>query len=316
MATVLITGGTGMIGTALTKLLCEKGYDVIILTRNPKPRTRNQKPETRNISYAKWDIKSQTIDIDAIKKADHIINLAGANVGEKRWTKKRKREIVESRTLTGSLIVKALKENSNNVRSVISPSGIGWYGEDTIASLKHGGFAESEPAYDDFLGQTCVQWEQSIEPVKALGKRLVILRCGVVLSNEGGVIREFKKPLYAGVASILGNGKQIMSWIHIDDICRLYLFALENEEMNGIYNAVAHQPVSNKSFVLEFAKQMRGKYYLPVHVPAFVLKLVVGEMSIEVLKSATVSNEKVRHAGFKFLYPTIQAAFNQLTKSE
>jgi uncharacterized protein (TIGR01777 family) len=313
MATILITGGTGLIGTALSKLLTEKGYDVIILTRDP---TTNDKPQTANISYAQWDVKNQTIDVSAIQRADHIIHLAGANVAGKRWNAKRKKEIVESRTHSAALIVKALKENTNKVRSVISASGIGWYGPDTPQSVQRGGFKETDPAAEDFLGQTCAQWEASIEPVTALGKRLVKLRTGIVLDNAGGALKEFKKPLYAGVAAILGNGKQVISWIHIQDICRLYLYALENEQVKGACNAAAHQTLTNRAFILELAKKMRGTFFLPVYVPSFALKIALGEMSIEVLKSATVNNEKVRHAGFKFLYPTLEAALNQLQSSD
>jgi uncharacterized protein len=309
MATVLITGGTGLIGTALTKLLSEKGHNIIILTRNP---AANRQPASSSISYAQWDVKAQTIDATAIQQADHIIHLAGANVAEKRWTKKQKQEIAGSRTQSAALLVKALRENNNKVQSVISASGIGWYGPDSPSVQKRGGFSESDPNADDFLGQTCLLWEQSLEPVAAMGKRLVKLRTGIVLSNEGGALKEFRKPLRAGVAAILGGGKQIVSWIHIADICRMYCYAIENDHLQGAYNAVAHQPVSNKTLVLELAKQMRGKFYLPMHVPSFALQLILGEMSIEVLKSATVSNEKIRHAGFKFLYPTLEAALNQL----
>lgn len=308
MPTILITGGTGLIGTALTRLLTEKNYHVIILTRD-----KNHRPsDNANVSYAEWDIENQTIDIEAIKQADHIIHLAGANVADKRWTKKRKKEIVDSRTRSAALIVKALKENENKVRSVITSSGIGWYGEDTPAVVQRGGFVETDPPDESFLGQTCVQWEQSLDPVAEMGKRLVKFRTGIVLANEGGALQEFKKPLRSGAAAILGSGKQIISWIHIQDLCRLYLYALENELMRGPYNAVAHQPISNKAFMLELARRIRGKFFLTMHVPSFILKIVLGELSIEVLKSATVSNEKTRHAGFKFLYPSLEAALNQL----
>ena len=302
MPTALITGGTGLIGTALTPLLLSKGYEVIILTRQ----TEKQNSET--VKYAHWDVKNRIIDKDAITKADYIIHL-----GDKRWTRKRKKEIVDSRVKSGELIVKALNEIPNNVQTILSASGIGWYGADAKNS-KQKGFIESDPHSQDFLGETCDLWEQSLAPVSTLNKRLIIFRQGIVFCNEGGSFIEFKKPLKFVVAAILGNGKQVLSWIHIEDLCRMYIYALENN-MNGVFNAVAPQVVSNKNFTLQLAKKAKGKFFIPVYVPSFVLKIVLGEMSIEVLKSATVSCEKIKSTGFQFLYPSIEAAFNNLVLS-
>jgi uncharacterized protein (TIGR01777 family) len=301
--TVLITGGTGLIGKALTRLLLEQGFRVIVLSR------KAHQENTNGVRYATWNIKQQAIDIDALQEADYIVHLAGANVGDKRWTRKRKKEIEESRTQSSALLANALRENYNSVKAVVSASAIGWYGED-----KGKAFVETDPAAAGFLGATCLKWEQSIEPVTALGKRLVKIRTGIVLSNEGGALAEFLKPIKFGIAAILGTGKQVISWIHIDDLCRIYLEAIQNEQLNGVYNAVATQPVTNKTLTLALAKAKRGKFFIPVHIPSFVLKLVLGEMSIEILKSATVSNEKIRRAGFKFIYPTLEAAINALMK--
>lgn len=306
MATVLITGGTGLIGRSLTKALLEKGYEVIILTRDPAKFTTH----TTRLSYAAWDPAAQTIDTAAITKADHIIHLAGAGVADQRWSKKRKQEIVESRVKSGELLVKTLKETANKVQSVISSSAIGWYGPDS--KEKNNGFTEDAPPAINFLGQTCKQWEASIEPVTQLGKRLVKLRTGIVLSKEGGALKEFLKPLRFGIATILGSGRQMISWIHIDDLVRLYIIAIEKENMNGIYNAVAPSPVSNKQLIMALARKKRGRFYIPVYVPSLVLKIMLGEMSIEVLKSATVSCEKLSRDGFVFQYPTITAAFNDI----
>jgi len=310
MKTVIVTGGTGMIGKHLTALLLKKGYKVIIFSHSQQNSNNESNP-----SIAHWNVKTAEIDKAAIASADYIVHLAGAGVADKRWTKERKKEIVESRTNSSALLVKALQENENHIEAVVASSAIGWYGADTVASRKNG-FAENELPTNDFLGETCRLWEESIEPVKALGKRLVKLRTGVVLSNDGGALVEFKKPLKAGMAAILGSGSQVISWIHIDDICRMYLAAIQNEEMAGVYNAVAPSPVTNKELTLTLAKKMRGNTYLPIHVPAFAIKLAFGELSIEVLKSATVSANKILQSGFAFSYSTINAALTQLIQGK
>lgn len=309
MATVLITGGTGLIGARLTEMLTAKGYHVIILTRSKDEKNK------QNISYAEWDIKKGWIDENAVAQADYIIHLAGANVADKRWTKNRKKEIVESRTKSAALLVQSLHAKINKVEAVVSASAIGWYGADTNL-CKQNGFKETDAPANDFLGTTCQAWEKSIQPVEDLKKRLVIIRTGVVLSNEGGAFAEFKKPLKAGIAAILGNGQQTISWIHIDDICRLYIYALENKQLSGVYNAIASMPVSNEELIMQLAKHSRGKFYISVHVPSFLLKLALGEMSIEVLKSATVSNTKIKEKEFIFLYPSIESALKKLVTDD
>lgn len=306
MQTVLITGGTGLVGKALSNALLDKGYKVIILSREA-----GGKAFSENLRYARWNIKTPEIDIEAVQAADHIIHLAGAGVVEKKWTNAYKKEIVESRTESSRLIIEALKNNPNKVRTVVSASAIGWYGAD-----KHAGnaFTEKDEAADNFLGQTCRLWEESIEPITALGKRLVKLRIGIVLSNNGGALPEFKNPIRLGTAAILGSGKQMVSWIHIDDLCRMFIAAIENESMHGSYNSVASVPVSNKELTLTLAKAMKGKFYIPVHVPAFVLKIMMGQRSIEVLKSTTVSNKKILGTGFDLHFKTIEDAITDLVK--
>jgi uncharacterized protein (TIGR01777 family) len=301
---ILITGGTGLVGQHLSRFLVEKGYDITILSRSAR------QSDNPKISYATWSPDAGTIDAEAIRSADHIIHLAGENVAEKRWTKKRKQDIHESRTKSSALIINGLKENRHKVKSVISASAIGWYGPDRDFKTA-APFSETASAYKDFLGGTCKLWEESIQPVKQYANRLVILRTGIVLTKEGGALKEFIKPLNSGIATILGSGKQVISWIHIDDLCRMYLYAIENN-IDGVYNAVSPQPVTNKELVVQLAAFKRGKMFIPVHVPAFVLKIMLGEMSIEVLKSATVSADKIKNAGFHFRYPGIRSAFEQL----
>ena len=302
MATICITGGTGMVGKRLISHLTEAGFDVIILTRNP-----SLKSGTGKIRYAGWDPENQTLDAAAIAESDYIIHLAGAGVAEKRWTEKRKQEIRDSRVNSGALLVKTLKETQHRVKAVISASAIGWYGPDNGII-----FDENAPAAPDFLGDTCRQWEASVDPLTAMGIRLVKLRIGIVLSTAGGALAEFMKPIRMGIAGVLGDGKQMISWIHIDDLCRMFVYAIKQEQMQGTYNAVAPKPVSNRTLTLQLAQVMKGSFFIPMHVPAWVLRIVLGEMSIEVLKSCTASAEKIKNAGFVFQYPGIDAALQAL----
>ena len=300
MASILITGGTGLVGRALVNHLLKKNYRVTILTRNMD----NLKPE-KGVDYALWDVKKGEIDVSAIAKADAIIHLAGAGVMDKKWTAEYKKEILESRTKSSELLIDTLRKDKHNVKVIVSASAIGWYGEDKIPGHF---FTEDEPYDKDFLGEVCMQWEKSTEPAEQLGIRVCRLRTGIVLSKEGGAYPEFKASLKFGIASILGNGKQVISWIHIDDLCRAYIYALENEMMKGSYNAVAPAPVKNKLLTLTIADKVKGKFYIPVHVPQFVLQTMMGKRSIEILKSTAVSSKKIMKEGFTFLYPEIKTA--------
>ena len=299
-----------MIGNELTKHLSARGYQIMILTRE----VPGNKSHNGSVSYAVWDVNKQMIDKEAVQKADFIIHLAGAGVVDKKWTEAYKAEIRNSRTKSSALLIDALRKNENKVQAVISASAIGWYGEDP--SLRREGFIESDEHAAGFLGETCKMWEESIEPVTEFGKRLVKLRLGIVLSNTGGALVEFKRPLHFGIAGILGSGKQVISWIHIDDLCRIFIEAIENTRLSGVYNAVAPKPVTNKVLTLQLAQAMRGKFSIPLHVPGFVLKLMLGTRSIEVLKSTTVSSDKIRKAGFQFNYPSIEEAIKELCSKQ
>lgn len=310
MPSVLITGGTGLVGTAVKTLLEEKGYEVVLLTRSKTP----------NKGQANWDINAGTIDSRAIANADYIIHLAGAGVADKRWSASRKQEILDSRTKSSAILVKALQETPNKVKAVISASAIGWYGPDQINAhnieAAPQGFVETDSSYPDFLGTTCAAWEASIAPVTAntdgLQKRLVCLRTGIVLSKNGGALKEFLKPLAVRMAAVLGDGKQMISWIDVRDLAKMFVFALENENIAGSYNAVAPAPVSNKTLTQTLASVLYGNFYITTYVPSFVLKIMLGEMSIEVLKSTTVSAQKIIATGFVFDYPEIAKSLSTL----
>ena len=306
MPSVLITGGTGLVGTAVKTLLEAKGYEVVLLSRS----------KSSVKGHAHWDINAGTIDSNAIAEADYIIHLAGAGVADKRWSESRKQEILDSRTKSSALLVKALQETPNKVKAVISASAIGWYGPDQMNTHNNEGtaqgFVETDPSYPDFLGTTCAAWEASIAPVtvntNGLQKRLVCLRTGIVLSKHGGALKEFLKPLAVRMAAVLGNGKQMISWIDVRDLAKMFVYAIEHENMSGSYNAVAPAPVSNKTLTQTLAKVLYGNFYITTYVPSFVLKIMLGEMSIEVLKSTTVSAEKISQEKFQFNYPSIREA--------
>jgi uncharacterized protein (TIGR01777 family) len=264
------------------------------------------------VRYAPWNMEEGTVDRQAFQAADIVVHLAGENIGEKKWTAKRKEEILNSRVKASEVLIKSIREIPNKIKTVVAASAIGWYGPDPkIPNPKP--FLETDEHYPDFLGETCRKWEESIQPVAQFGKRLVKIRTGLVLSNKGGILPEMKKPVRFGAAGILGGGRQVVSWIHIDDLVRIYLHAIVTPSIHGVYNAVAPKPVSNKEFAMKLAKELKGSFYVPLHIPAFALRMMLGEMSVEILKSATVSCEKIRKTGFNFVFPSIESALNELS---
>jgi len=277
---------------------------VIVLTRQKKQSSR------AHFSFAQWDLNKGWIDPAAIAAADYIIHLAGEGVADKRWTAARKKAILDSRVNSSALLVKALKEYPNKVKAIVAASAIGWYGPDNEKSTASG-FVETDLVDSSFLGDTCRQWEESMYPVKALGIRLVTIRIGIVFNKMGGALAEFMKPAKLGAAAILGDGQQMVSWIHQQDLNRLMLFALEQEQVEGVYNAVAPDPVNNAILTKAIASRFHT-WAIPFHVPSFILKIMLGEMSVEVLKSAKVSASKIIAAGFKFDYESMDEALDDL----
>lgn len=307
MKKIVIAGGTGLIGSKLAEMLQKRGYAVTILTRSNK----NGSPS--GIAFSQWSPNEGIIDKQVIASADVVVNVSGENVADKRWSDKRKKEILQSRIESTELLLNTIKDANARVQSYISASAIGWYGPDT-KETRQKGFNESAPHHDDYLGNTCKLWEDAAHKAEGLGIRTVILRTGIVLAKEGGALKEFIKPVRRGIAAIIGSGNQMISWIHIEDLCRMYSSAIENESINGVYNAAAPQPVTNEQLTLELAKQKRKTAFIPIHVPSFFIKILLGEMSIEVLKSTTVSADKIKNAGFQFLFPGIQSAVADLIK--
>jgi len=299
-----------MVGAALAQDLSGQGHTVIILTRDTD-RHRSMNPL---IQYRYWDPYREQIDETSIQQADYIVHLAGANVAEKRWTAKRKQEILDSRVRSGQFLYKCLQRITNRVQAVVGASAQGWYGSDpSIPNPRP--FVETDPAFGDFLGDTCRQWEESVQAINELGIRLIQLRIGIVLSLTGGALPEFYKPVRFGIAPILGGGDQIISWIHIDDLVHMIQWTLLQPDVKGIFNAAAPHPVSNRTLMRSLARAA-DRPFIPIPVPSFALKIILGEMSIEVLKSTTMNVDKIQGAGFNFQYPAIELALVDLMQGK
>lgn len=295
---ILLTGGTGLVGSALTEALLEKGYTVNHLSRAPGKNPR--------VKTFLWDVEKKHIDPLCIDDVDTIVHLAGAGVAEKRWTEKRKKEIVTSRVESIGLIYQLLNNGKHKVKTIISASGTGYYGDRKDELLTENSF----PA-DDFLAHCCIKWEQAVDEGKALGLRIVKLRTGVILDEKGGALPQLAKPVKLGIGSPLGSGKQWIPWIHHEDVINLYLRAIENENLEGVYNMVAPNPVTNKQLTKAVAKQLHRPLWFP-NVPAFALKLLLGEMSIVVLGSTKVSAKKIEDDEFKFEFTTVEEAVKNI----
>jgi uncharacterized protein (TIGR01777 family) len=293
MENVLITGGTGLIGTALTKLLEENGYNVRILSRNPKAK-----------NYFKWNLKEQHIDEKAFENLHHIIHLAGAGIADKRWTSKRKQVIIDSRVESAELLLSKTKSLPVELKTFVSASGIGYYGAVTSDHI----FIETDEAENDFLGQVCKVWEEAALQFDANDIPTTILRTGIVLSSNGGALEKMTTP----IVSPLGSGDQYMPWIHIDDLCQLYLSAIQGK-IKGIYNAVAPEYQTNTSFSKKLAKSL-GRPFVPFGVPAFGLKTIFGELAIILLTGSRISCEKLMNESFEFKYPKLSEALKDLFK--
>lgn len=300
---ILITGGTGLVGTELCKKFAERGYRVACLLRS--------KTKIPGIISYSWDLGKGEIDREAIETADYIIHLAGANIGEKRWTAERKKLILDSRIKTAELIFAKCQEVKHNVKAFISASAVGYYGAITSERV----FAEVDPPSNDFLGEVCRKWEESADNFKKLNIRSVQIRSGVVLTKRGGILSKLKIPVQMGIGSALGSGNQYLPWIHIDDLCGIYVKAVEDVHMQGAYNAVAPEHVTNKGIVEVLARVLKKPLWLP-NVPTFILKLAFGEMSDILLKGSKASANKIIDDGYVFVYPDLKNALINLLRKD
>ncbi len=293
MSKILIAGGTGFVGKALISYLSGKGYELSVLSRN-------KLSGNENVNYYQWDIEKAYIDEEAFEDVDTIINMTGANIGEKRWTEKRKREVVDSRVNSIQLLYKYISENNFPIKTLISSSAVGYYGAITTDIV----FDEASSKGNDFLGAVCSQWENAAKQFLGLGARVIILRKGVVVGKGGGMYQKMAPLAKRGINPAVGTGKQYMELIDMRDLTRLYDFLLTHPEISGIFNAVSSEHITMNELAKDFLSHFNKKTFLP-NVPTFAIQLLFGEMATMLLNGSRVSNEKIKELGFKFHYETL-----------
>jgi len=298
--TVLITGGTGLIGRRLTEMLLERDYFVSYLSRS-------EDKTYPGVSVYHWDISKEAVDPRALDSMDYLVHLAGAGIADERWTDERKKVIIDSRTESIELLARIMKAQGQRPKAFVSSSAVGYYGGDTGNEK----MTEESPPGDDFLAEVTVKWEASADQVQDLGVRTVKLRTGVVLSDKSGALPKIAAPARFGLGAPLGDGTQWMSWIHIDDMCQMYIEALENESWAGVYNGVVSPPVTNAELTKLISKVLDRPQWIP-KVPAFALDLAFGEMAEVVLGSSYVENARLRTTDFRYEFPELEGALRDL----
>lgn len=295
---VLISGGSGLVGNVLTDLLLEKGYQVGHISRSKSSDSR--------VETIVWDLKTKTIDIDKVVKYDYLINLVGSGIADKKWTEERKKDIINSRVDSLNFLFEIIKNNSNKFKAIVSASAVGYYG---FEPSKHT-FTEMDEPGDDFLAETCIKWEKAAFQFTDLNIPTSTVRIGIVLSTEGGALKELARPIKFYAGAPLGSGEQYIPWVHIKDVSNQFIFQMENQ-LTGPHNASADEHRTNAEFTKDVAKVLNMPLILP-NVPAFVMKIILGERALMVLKGNKVSNQKIKNAGFKFEFSNLKAALDNL----
>ena len=294
---ILITGGTGLVGKYLATELRARKHEVRILSRS-----KSEKP-----FEFYWNLDEKIIDEKAFENIDSIIHLAGATVSKK-WTEDYKKELYSSRIDAANLLLDYCEKKNMHLKSFISASGINYYGTFTSDQILE---ENSGILHHDFLADLSVEWEKAAEKFQEISDRVVCLRTAVVLAKNGGAFEPLKKLTDLNIGSAVGSGKQWMNWIHIEDLVNMYIFAVENSDLNGSFNAVADEVPTNSNFMKTLAK-VSNKFFLPINVPAFVLKSIFGEMSEIILEGTRASNKKIKSKGFDFKYADLKKAFQSL----
>ena len=298
---VLISGGSGMVGKYLTSALLDRGYKVSHLSRNT-----NQFGKVR---VYRWNPEQGILDPLHLAGVDFIVHLTGVNLGEKAWTKKRKEEILKSRIEPAMLIHKVVRDNKIRIKSFISASGVTYYGSVTSDKI----FCEDDPPSSDFGSRTCIEWEKAADAFEKDGIRTVKLRSAVVLAKESPALLKLMTPARFGFLARIGSGRQFFPWIHIQDLCNIYIKAIEDNRMTGPYNAVSPQHTNLNTFI-EMLSHSIGRPIAPIGVPAIALRAVYGEMADIVLKGSRISSEKIKNAGYEFEFADLHYAFHDILR--
>jgi len=297
---ILITGATGLVGSELVSLLLQNGVSVHYLTTS-----KNKIDNQPNYNGFYWNPEQGVIDENCLMGVDSIVHLAGASIA-KRWTASYKEEIIESRILSSSLLFKALKENTHQVQQIVSASGTAIYPDSSTAVYTE----DSKEVDDSFLGNVVVKWEESVDKFKLLNIKVCKFRTGIVLSNKGGALLEMLRPIKLGVGSPFGTGKQMQSWIHLHDLAALYFYAINNS-WEGVYNAVAPNPISNEDLTKIIANLLSKPLFMP-NIPEFAMNLILGEMHELLFTNKNISSKKAKDQGFSFQYKTAESALKNL----
>jgi uncharacterized protein (TIGR01777 family) len=298
---ILITGGTGLVGRALAKNLVDRDHAVVILSRGEGA----SKGFPDGVSICRWDARSVDVLVEHVERADAVVHLAGENIGDGRWTASRKRRILTSRVDSTCALTEALRRAKQRPQVLVQASAVGFYGTHGDVELK-----EDHEVGADFLAQVCQAWEQASADVPALGMRRVVMRTGVVLSRDGGALPRMALPFRLFVGGPVGSGRQWVSWIHLIDLVEAIVHLIDNEKAEGVYNLCAPQAVTNRRFSRELATAL-GRPSL-LRVPAFMLRLLLGEMATIVLDGQRAVPARLIESGFSFNFPQADSAFNDL----
>ncbi len=299
MPKILLAGGTGLIGQRLCHLLSAQGYEITLLSR------RNN----ADVPYPifRWNPIAGQMDERALDGVDYLLNLAGAGIADKPWTTRQKKLLVDSRVKSNELLIRTLKTQNKTVKAFLSASAVGYYGHRGSEPLTESAL----PGNDGFLSECCIAWENAALKASPVAERLLIVRIGIVLSASGGALEKMVLPFRFGVGNYVGKGGAYISWIHIDDLCRIFIKGINDVQMTGIYNGTAPHPATSKAMAKAIRKTLaRPVVLLPV--PTLVLRMVLRERATMLTSSARAVPKRLLAEGFEFHYPELGEALDEL----